>query len=223
MQKPKEGAQRDDVRHAFLGDHIMKRLLVFVFALSSLPAFAGSSLTYRHDTAVLEDLAVTPDNGGFNPAFTAVRISARVMVGANACAAQGLSPSMDVTRDRLGNQHVKAVVSGYQPSQLACPYIFDPVYANVSTTLRDVAGFESRAYIHHAYERDFVITAAAFQRCDEPVLCTREFDPQECTYQGVMFRDQNLCMTGARAKTFACLKGIEFNPQELACNAREPL
>lgn len=198
---------------------MMKHLLILVSTLIASNASAMSpGVRIINETAVLENIVIAPTNPGINPSFEALDISARVMVGANACSAQGLTARLVAQPDFDGNYQVVAIVSGRQPAGLACPLNYDPVYTTVNTTIRDQKDLLSATFLHNAFERDLTVSAGRFVQCDEPVRCTREYDPQSCHYDGVTFEGGNFCMTEAKAKTFACVKGIAFDPEEMMCS-----
>lgn len=214
LKKPRNAGQTP----AIFGDCIMKSMVILLasfFASSAFGTVGGMRLV--NDTGVLENISIVPVNGGFNPSFEALTISARVIVGGNACMAEGLSARLVAQPDFEGNHHVTAVISGSQEEGRACPLNFDPVYANVSTTVRGQQNIHATTYLHHAFERDLTVSAARFMQCNEPARCTREYDPQFCGYRDMSFRGDNFCLASLQAKTYACVKGIVFDLNELSC------
>jgi hypothetical protein len=132
----------------------MLRLINIIAGLSvSLSAFAATP-GYHHikKEVVLQDVVVEPTNGGFNPDFRAYIIRGQVMVGSNSCFAQGLKARLEVQKVADGTEEVVAYVKGRQRRDLVCIQIFQPVFADVSVTVRGQENLAENVFIRNVDE-----------------------------------------------------------------------
>jgi hypothetical protein len=207
----------------------MLRLINIIAGLSlSFSAFASGPV-YHHvkEEAVLQDVAVEPTNGGFNPDFRAYIIRGQVMVASNSCFAQGLQAKLRLEKAADGNTHAVAYVEGRQRSDLICIQIFQPVYADVSVTVRGEANLVETVFIRNVDEMgtlrpladftDYDAGEEAANRCEQQAICTREYRPTLCTVDGQEIRGSNRCVALVNVKRFACLNGITFREEDVSC------
>lgn len=199
----------------------MKKLLLLIATSFFIPTFAqAQKMRIVNRVVVMQDIQAFPDNGGINPEFAATHVQAKVMLGANACTAQGLKARFVVSQEADGRRYLSAVVSGEQPQQLVCTYIYQPVYANISIVLRDRVGFEETTTLVNAFEDGLNVKLSKFLKCAPATACTRELNPQVCEFKGRNFEGSNPCVTTLQVKTYACVKNIKFDPRELVCSSQ---
>jgi hypothetical protein len=205
----------------------MLRLINIIVGLSvSLSAFAATpSYRYIKEEAVLQDVAVEPTNGGFNPDFRAYIIRGQVMVGSNSCFAQGLKAKLEVQQAADGTEEVVAYVEGRQRKNLICIEIFQPVYADVSVTVRGEKNLAENVFIRNVDEMgtlrplgDFIASNESEENsCDQPAFCTREYRPTICTVNGQEIKGNNRCEAMVNVRRYACLNGFTFQDDEVSC------
>lgn len=205
----------------------MLRLINIIAGLSvSLSAFAATpGYRYIKEEAVLQDVAVEPTNGGFNPDFRAYVIRGQVMVGSNSCFAQGLKAKLEVQKAADGTEEVVAYVEGRQRRNLVCIEIFQPVYADVSVTVRGEKNLAENVFIRNVDEMgtlrplsDFIpYNESEENSCNQPAICTREYRPTVCTVNGQDIKGNNRCEAMVNVRRYACLNGFTFQDDEVSC------
>lgn len=205
----------------------MLRLINIIVGLSvSFSAFAATpGYRYIKEEAVLQDVAVEPTNGGFNPDFRAYVIRGQVMVGANSCFAQGLKAKLEVEQAADGTEEVVAYVEGRQRKNLICIEIFQPVYADVSVTVRGDKNLAENVFIRNVDEMgtlrplgDFIaFNESEENSCNQPAFCTREYRPTICTVNGQEIKGNNRCEAMVNVRRYACLNGFTFQDDEVSC------
>lgn len=207
----------------------MLRLINIIAGLSvSLSAFAAAP-TYRYinEEAVLQDVVVEPTNGGINPDFRAYIVRGQVMVGSNSCFAQGLQAKLKVEKVSDGTEHVVAYVEGRQRADLICIEIFQPVYADVSVTVRGEMNLAETVFVRNVDEMGTLRPLTDFtaynhnesedNSCDQRTFCTREYRPTICTVNGQEIKGNNRCEALVNVKRYACLNGFTFQDDEVSC------
>ena len=87
------------------------------------------------ETFFVDELIVTPTNGGINPASSAYKVEGRIMVGANRCEASGVDAVID--QSRVGEK-IHLIAKTLRPAMQhprVCTREFAPVYKNVAITI----------------------------------------------------------------------------------------
>lgn len=202
---------------------MMKPLLFVSSVLVSHIALAATSgMTQIVRPAIMEEVTVQGDNGGFNPDFGATKIIAKVMVASNDCEAQGLEASLIVHEETDGSRTVESMVTGEQASDLMCNKIYAPVYAQVSVVIRDQAGYENSTIVKRVYDAETDVTLAQLITCNPVKACTLEYDPQNCQFNGVNFEGSNSCVVETKIQSYACVKGLEVQAGSIQCSNNAP-
>lgn len=204
----------------------MIRLVHIIAGLSvSASAFAARP-TWRPVKAevVLNDVKVEAVNGGINPDAEAFRVSGRILLGSNSCYAQGLRGTLRVEKAAEGTRHIVPYVQGRQRSDLICIEIYQPVYADVSVTVRGYSDLAETVFVRNAEEFGALrplssFTNASADSCETPAICPRDYNPSVCSVDGVEIQGSNLCGAQAAAKKFACLNGINLQPNQIKCTS----
>jgi hypothetical protein len=209
----------------------MLRLINIIAGLSlSFSAFASDPV-YHHvkEETVLQDVVVEPTNGGINPDFRAYTVRGQVMVASNSCFAQGLHGKLRLEKAPDGNTHVVAYVEGRQRAGLICIQIFQPVYADVSVTVRGAANLTETVFIRNVDEMGTLRPLADFtpytdkeeeaNSCEQQAICTREYRPTLCTVNGQEIRGSNRCVALVNVKRYACLNGFAFQDEDVSCRS----
>lgn len=172
--------------------------------------------------AVLSNIIISPENGGFNPAFGALLIKGQVMVGSSPCDAAGKSAVIEQLKDANGKITIVAGIRGTSEPNKICPAIFSPVYENVSITVRELNTALALATIKHAEEQG--IEAPLTSNCFDGGICTKELLPTTCQFEGHVYTGSNKCDAMAKVKKLACLKQISFETAvcEASPNSQNP-
>ena len=116
-----------------------------------------------------------------------------------------------------------AYVEGRQRTNLICIEIYQPVYVDVSTTVRGDTSLSDTVYVRNAEEMGTLQPLSSFvensltEECNKPTFCTKEYMPTTCSVEGVEFQGNNRCEALIAAKRFACRKQIEFLPEAVDC------
>ena len=53
--------------------------------------------------------------------------------------------------------------------------------------------------------------------CAERAMCTREYMPHQCSFDGKFFKGPNLCEALVQVKLFACKNALKFAEESVAC------
>jgi hypothetical protein len=93
-----------------------------------------SGLQGLSSDGLLQNVVVTPTNGGINPDAFALNIKGDVLLGSNSCQAAGFTAKLVQSAALNGVVTVRAVVDG-NLTQRACPRNFNPVFKTVSLTV----------------------------------------------------------------------------------------
>lgn len=209
-------------------DLFMLRTLTFTIGLCcSMSALAAPAYRVINSEAIMQDVTVEPTNGGFNPSFSAYIVKARVELGGNSCQAQGLQASLKLKNQGQNQKHIVAYVKGRVRSDLMCPMIYQPVFADVSITVRGEGSFSESIFIRNVERFGSLKPLNSFlndaSQCDELTFCTREYRPTVCVFNGVEIKGTNLCEARKAVKKYACLNSLEYLPEELVCTFEVPV
>ncbi|HYX33322.1 MAG TPA: hypothetical protein VE954_09425 [Oligoflexus sp.] len=195
--------------------------------VSTFATVVAAAPAYRHvkEEVVLQNVAVEPTNGGINPDARAYIVRGQVMLGSNSCFAQGLKGKLRIENAAGGNKHVVAYVEGRQRANLICIEIFQPVYAEVTTTVRGDANLTETVFIRNVDEFGALRPLSSFTEqasnaansCDQQAFCTREYRPTICTVNGLEIKGNNRCEALVNVRQYACLNGLNFQEEEVSC------
>ncbi|MFY7929499.1 MAG: hypothetical protein ACOVS5_11570 [Oligoflexus sp.] len=163
---------------------------------------------YIQQEKVLDTITINAENGGINPDFAAYTVSGRVEVAGNSCQAQGLKAYLS-KKTVAGQIQIVAGVKGWVEENRVCNLLFAPVYEYVALTVRDETQKLASAVIKNAEELG--LNAELTSPCFAPVFCTKEYQPNVCTFQDKEYRGSNLCQAKAQAQKAACLQDIEWD------------
>ncbi|HYX34677.1 MAG TPA: hypothetical protein VE954_16385 [Oligoflexus sp.] len=166
--------------------------------------------------AVLQDVSVSPANGGINPDFSAYTISGMAVIGSNKCEAQGLKAAF-VKKKVNGKNLLVARVTGWRPEGRFCTREYQPALVPVNTTVRGNSHLISNTFIKNVDERDTEV--AVDSTCFEPTMCTMEYQPYVCSAENAdrQFEGSNECIARDQASRSACFRNVEL--VNLSCEA----
>ncbi len=103
------------------------------------------------NTSMLRKLKVKPSNGGINPMYQGIQVSAEVMIGSNKCESKGHGAALIITSSNVSQQQVKHVwpvtkVTG--ATNAACTREFMPVYKSVMVMIPGLLADRDRVVVH---------------------------------------------------------------------------
>jgi|GEM_PF-6662198 len=114
---------------------LFKSLVLANATLAVLSTSSALAQQGRATQTIISDVEAAPANGGINPDFSAVEVSGQIILGSNACLAQGNTAEL-VQRRRGRDILVIPVLRTAPDDGRVCTMIYDPVYVTVSTTVR---------------------------------------------------------------------------------------
>lgn len=184
----------------------------------------------KEGEVALKNIVVKAGNGGINPKVKAYVIQGEVQLGGNACEAKARKASISAVQEDSvdGKTLVVAKVSGGLEG-VACPAIFQPVFAKVSITVRGEGEFEGRVFVQHVEDlgqtRSLEEILSGPANCDDiPDICPANFDPVVCEVKGTgdePIKFGNLCEAQAFLAKFICEKKLEAIDAKSVCKPAE--
>lgn len=113
---------------------MLKTLITAALCLTVSSTAFGRTVSRE---TIIENVTVTPVNGGINPDAFAYEIKASVLVGGNACEAQGVKVSL-IQKTARGIIAVTPMKQIKDDGRI-CARIWAPVYRTVKTTVRGLS------------------------------------------------------------------------------------
>jgi hypothetical protein len=81
-----------------------------------------------------QSLATAAANGGINPVFFGLTVTAKAMLGSNPCGAQGLDADFEMRKDEAGVVTLTPILKTVGQRPEVCTREFKPVYKDISYT-----------------------------------------------------------------------------------------
>ncbi|MCX6117300.1 MAG: hypothetical protein NT027_07150 [Proteobacteria bacterium] len=142
------------------------------------------------NATLLRKVSKTPINGGINPEFSALQVTAEVMIGSNTCQAKGKTAKLvqvkGVANSKLRVTHVWPVAEVTGKEETKCTREFKPVFKKVTLEIHSLRSGLDRVIIHGISDPNPGDSTAEIifgDKCSIP-LCSapkpgcRRFDPQ---------------------------------------------
>jgi hypothetical protein len=212
----------------------MKHFVAAVLLFAGSISFSSMSLAQNNEPAVVEavpngvitSISVTPANGGINPAFAGIRIKGTIKAGGNACQAQQYKAEI--------RKEVTDGVTYFVPVLETIENV-EPVFCILSYDLNFKGlAFDQTFVLENAFiPSAFVVNVnsvgnnvsvgdlmnQAFESCSNiPRFCTKQFDPQVCTYGDITVRGGNKCEAMSALKSSVCSQELAtFVDSEASC------
>jgi len=125
---------------------MLKTLIAIAASAFALSTQARGQASTR--PALIEDVKVTPENGGINPDAFAYKIEGRILAGSNPCQARGVTVSVQQKKVR-GIVHVIPQLKSPRSAPRICTREWNPVYKPVKITIRGLHSKIEDVVIHN--------------------------------------------------------------------------
>lgn len=210
----------------------MKNFVTAAILFAASISFSGASFAQDNQApeitpnGVITSIAITPANGGINPAFAGIRIKGTIKAGGNACQAQQYTAELRKEVSEGITYFIPVLEMKENAEPVFCILSYDINFKGLSF---DQTFVLENSLIPAAFVVDVntagnnvsvgdLMTQAAESCSNIPRFCTKQFDPHVCTYGDVTVRGGNKCEALSSLKSNVCSQELAtFIDSEVSC------